>query len=724
MAMMKCAWMWLLILGLAVTAYGGEVDDKLAEAQKLCRSGRVDAAQELLTDVMAKDSLAPEALYGRGLIRQYRGFEWDALFDYSVAAPKANGFLPAIKAFTRLAIDMDYLPNARKMARIYVSRLPKDPDPCLAMAEIDILEHNYDSALVWIDKAAALASDPATIAVYRAAVDIHAGRTDAGLAQMAGQRFSTVDQQVRRAELFQYLNMVDSAVACYQAAARLDPADATVNVQLGMYLVDTRRLQDARAVAEKLLKDTQGYGPAWVLDAYISKAANRPIEAETLFFKYYALAESPIAPEKHGDFAMAFGDIPTASIDYQNAFVLAGNLHYPDDYMRLMLRKVMTSLAESNDAVGMKEMVDDAGTLVADPDYDFYLAESMRLFPDAKDSAKALVDNRLDVKMQDEVWLGWAASYFMHNQQYDQAIRCYERLLQFPNPKDSSYLGLITACRKGNRLDRADALVGTLPMRLQNSRRINEAFLALYRAAGKDGRATVFAERLYRMAPGFLPYDTTLVSLYSAQGNNEAARAILTQYVETYPDDAAGYYILAKFDMDRGNLASVAENIERSIARDTGSALAYELKGLYYRENGRQDSALFYFDKAMVRQCPSPWAYYYSAENLLGRGDSLIRAAALGMSALSYFPKDRRGYELLGRIYLALKNYQVAQAQFAQGLILFPHDPVFQFYLGKTFASMGDQTQAKNQLDAALADGLASPFREEARTLLEGLKPQ
>ncbi|MDD4052489.1 MAG: hypothetical protein PHR28_11415 [candidate division Zixibacteria bacterium] len=722
--MKRCPWIWLLVFGLAVTAYGGEVDDKLADAQKLCRTGRVDAAQELLKDVMAKDSLSPEALYGRGLIRQYQGYEWDALFDYSLAAPKANGFLPAIKAFTWLAIDLDYLPNARRMARIYVSRLPKDADPCLAMAEIDILEHHFDSALVWIEQAATLGSDPATIAVYKAAVDIHAGRVESGLAQMAGKRFSTANQYVQRAELFQYLNMTDSGIACFQAAAGLDTDDAGVKAKLGMYLVDTRRLQEAQTVADELLKNTKGYGQAWILDAYISKIAGRTLAADTLFYKYIEMANSPICLEKHGDFLTEFGEGPTASIDYQNAYIWAANLQYPDDYMRILFRKMMTNLAENNDAMGLKEMVAEGAALAGDPDYDFYLAESMRLFPDAADSAKALVDNRVAGKMQDEIWMSWAAPYFMHSSKFDQAARCYERLLQFPYPQESSYLGLIEAYQRGKQPRRADSLAAALPMRLQNSRRVNEAFVALYRGVREDAQATPFAEKLYHLAPGFLPYDTILVSLNSAQGKDETARAILSRHVETYPEDAAGYYLLAKFDFDHGNLASVEESIGKCQAQDSAFALAYELKGLYFRKKKQDDSAMACFNKAIVWQVRSPWAYYYVAENLLNRGDSLIRAARIGTAGLNYFPKDRRGYELLGCIYLAQKKYQVAKAQFAQGLTLFPNDPVFRFYIGKAFCLMEDQEEAKKQLEAALAGGLTSPFQEEAQKLLDGLKSE
>jgi predicted Zn-dependent protease len=721
--MMRFPLIWLLALGLAGAVCGGETEDKLDGAEKLCQAGHITAAQELLKGMPAKDSLAAEALYARGLIRQYQGFEWDALFDYAEAAPKANGFLPAIKAFTRLAIDLDYLPNARKMAKIYQSHLPKDPDSYLALAEIDIRQHRFDSAQVWVDEAAKWTTDLTTIALWKAAIDVYSGRTEAGLSGMAGKAVTGASQFRHRAELFQYLNMTDSAIACLQAASRLDTADAGLKVLLGMSLVECRRLREAQGVVDRLLKDTEKYGPAWILAAHIKRAANRPLEAETLFYKYLELSESPIGLEKHGDFLMEFGDVRTASIDYQNAYIMASNLQYPDDYIRIIYRKAMNACAENMDAPTLKELVTDADALAGDPDYDFYRAETMRLFPDAADSARILIDDKLAGKLQDEVWLNWAAPYFLHGRSFDKAALCYEHLLRFPYPLESSVVGLIQAYQEGRKPRSADSLAAALPFRFQNSRRVNEAFLALYRTAGENAQAAVFAEKLYRMAPGFLPYDTALASLYAAQEKTEAARAILAGYVKSYPDDATGYYILAQFDQAHGAPASVEENIVNCLERDSTFAEAYELRGLCLQAGKQNEAALASFRKAIALQCRSPWAYYYVAEDMLNRNDSLLRAAGLGMTAVSYFSNDRRGLELLGRIYLAMKNYDVAKTQFAQGLMQFHNDPRFQFYLGKTYLLMENQAEAKKQLETALADGLTSPFREEARKLLDGLKP-
>lgn len=719
---MRYPWLWLLILVLTTTAFGGETDDRLVQAEKLCRAGKVAAAQDQLTDILAKDSLSAEALYGRGLIRQYQGFDWDALIDYSQAAPMGGGYLPAVKAFTRLAIDLDYLPSARKMARIYAAKQPQDPAAWLALAEIDVRERRFDSAQVWLDKAAALAADPALISAWEAAVDIYSGRVEAGLTRLAGDKPSTPDQFRLRAELFRYLNMADSAIANLRAAVK-SADDAGLKTILGMLLVDYRRLQDAQTIADDLLKSTEKYGPAWILAAEIKKAADRPVEAETLFFRYLEPADSPVGWEKHGDLMNEFGDRLTAATDYQNAYTVAVNREYPDDYLRILYRKMMDALTECRDGVALKEAVADGASLAGDPDYDFYRAGAMRLFPDGADSAKALIDEKLSGKMQDLVWLSWAGPYFLRGREFDKAAICFERLLRSDDPQESSIVGLIQAYQLGKWPRRADSLAAALPFRFQNSRRVDEAFLALYRSAGENEPAIRYAEKLRRLAPGYLPYDTSLVSLYAAAGKTEAAGAILTDYVRTYPDDPAGHYLLAQHDLTAGDPKTAEEQITRCLQLDSAFAAAYELMGLYLHEKGQNDAALSWFRQAVDRQSPSPWSYYYVAEDMLNRGDSLQRAANLGMTAVSRMVNDRRGLELLGRIYLASQNYRVAKSQFAQGLRQFPDDPGFRFYLGKTHLLMDNVEEGRKQLEAALANGLSGPLRDEAQRLLRDAKP-
>lgn len=720
---MNVRWIWLPVLLTATLAYGGDLDDKLAQAEKLCRAGLITSAQELLKEIPVADSLSPEALYGRGLIRQYQGCDWDGLIDYSLAAPKGDGFLPAIKAFTRLAIDLDYLPSARKMARIYAAKQPKDPAACLALAEIDLRERRFDSARVWVDKAATLTAPAATISTWQAAIDVYAGRIDTGLARLAGNKPTEPGQFRLRADLFRFLNMADSAIANLREATRLDPVDAGLKTTLGMWLVDYRRLRDAQEIADDLLKNTQRYGPAWILAASIKKAAYRPLEAETLFFKFLELADSPIVWEKHGDFLTDFGDLRTAVTEYQNGYILAVNRQYPDDYLRRLYRKTMNVLAENKDAVTMKEMVVNGADLAGVPDYDFYQAEAMRLFPDGIDSARVLVDNRLSKNTQDEVWLKLAGPYFLRGAEFEKAAECFERLLRFDYPEESSVVGLIRTFQAAQKPRRADSLAAGLPFRFQNSRRINEAFVALYRSVGENTQATVFAEKLRRMAPGYLPYDTILVSLYTAQGKTDAARTLLADYVQTYPDDPAGHYVLAEYDLTCGNLDAVEEHITQCLQLDSTFAMAYDLKGRWLRQRGQNDAALPWFRMAVDRNCQSPWSYYFVAEELFNRGDSLSRAANLGMTAVSLFTGERRGLELLGRIYLTQKNYRVAKSQFAQGLRQFPNDPVFQFYLGKTWLLLENPEEGKKLLEGALANGLAAPLQDEARQLLRGIKP-
>ena len=135
-------------------AVGQPLVEKLQQARYCLDQGKLTEARQLLGAIGGQDSLSTIALYGRAMIDEYYGYQWEALIAYLSLAPKEGGFLPAIDAFTRLAIDLDYLPNARKMAAIYITREPSNAKPYLAMAKISMLEHAFDSARTYIAEGA------------------------------------------------------------------------------------------------------------------------------------------------------------------------------------------------------------------------------------------------------------------------------------------------------------------------------------------------------------------------------------------------------------------------------------------------------------------------------------------------------------------------------------------------------------------------------------------
>lgn len=746
---MKLVWPVLLVIFLlSGFTWAQSPDKQIEEAHRLCEQGQIIAARNLLADTISRDTLAAVSLYCRGMLLEYEGYSWDALFLYIKAAPQDSGYLPAITAFTRLAIDLNMLPLARKMGGILLNRFPNDPIPYLTMASIEIGENRFDSAGVWMDQAAGQGLDSLDIALWRAEIAFRAGQDDDGfrwlqgldqknllskprvsdesagdLTWLRGQRDIIADRLSHLAAIYDYLNLPDSAVKYARAAWQRDSTNAPRGLRLGQYLMEYRRLKEAQQVADRLLGVTDGYGPAWILAAYIRRASGKPMEAEPLFFKFIELQpSSPVAYDVHADYLAAFDDRVMATLDQQTAFTIATNLAYPDEYLRVLFRKLMWLLAEVRDGISIREYTQESGDLADEPDRAFYEASAMRVYPEMVDTARDIIDKNLTANWDNKAWLSCAGPYFTYGGDWEKAARIFQRLLTFPYPREIDIVSLLHVYQKTSNTAAADSLAPSLPARFERSRRIREAFMILYQTAGRFDQATAYAEKLHRMTPDFLPYDTILVDLYVAQGKPDNARSILTEFVDRNPLDPAGHFHLAQFDFVHGRSDDLLMHADRCLALDSTYAAGYELKGLYFREKGKTDSAVVNLNRAAALQSDSPWAYYFLAEYYLGQGDSLIKAAGLGKSAVRYFGHDRRGLDLLGRIYLAQNKPKLAQIQFADGMKMFPDDPDFQFLMGKALALQGEKEKAVTFLDKAIQLGLKAPYREEARTLLSGLK--
>ena len=711
---------FVFLCAAAGTAIGQPIADKLLQARRCLDQGKLTEARQLIGPIGGQDSLNTVALYGRAMIDEYYGYQWEALISYLALAPKEGGFLPAIEAFTRLAIDLDYLPNARKMAAIYITKEPSNPKPYLAMAKINMLEHAFDSARAYIAEAAKRTTDAREIGLWVAEIEARSGAVDSALGLLSRARPESSRHFQHRAEIYHFLNMIDSTVAGLQRALDLDKTNITLKLQLGWYLYDVRRLKEAKDLVHQVTSQAETCGEAFVLGAYVERALGHSIEADLSFYKFLELnLNSPLSLDRYADYQTAFHDDKAAVGDYQSAYIMANNKGYPDDYLRRLYLKMMNSLLANRDIQGAIDFLEDGKLLLAGlPEANFLKAELMRRFPEASDSTRLLIDDSLSFYDANRHWLELAAAYYSRAGQIDRAIGIYRKLIDLPYPEQDYYSGLLALYATTKNSLAADGLAASLPLRFRQSRKLLEDFYDLYHAIGQKAQATAYAEALYRMAPSHLPYAVSLAKLYEEQGRADAARDLLARYAQKYPDDPQAHYQLADMEYHAGRMDSILSRLNRAAALDTAYGAAYELRGIYLRDKGNIDSAMANFRRAALLGWPSPYSYYYLGEYLLQKGDSLDRAAGLGMAAIRFFGADRRGYHLLGRVYLAQAKYKLAQTQFLAALKLSPEDAEIHFLLGKTLLKSGSVDQAKVHLNDALKYNLASPEREEAEKLL------
>ena len=712
-----------VVLFLSLGGCSRSIPDKVTQVENDLKAGDFASAQKIVDEIVKVDSLAAEAVYTLGLLDEFRGYDWEAIPRYIEAARMQDGYLPAMHAFTRLAIKTDYRESARKMARLILKRQPDDPQAYLYLAECDMLDYSLDSARVYLSSASQAGADDNDITLYQAEIDCRTydeNATVAALKKLSGSSFDESEQVQRLAAIYQYLNMGDSAVHYCRRAVEMNDDDLSARLQLAQYLYENGFPKDAYAIVDRIMTESDAFGPAIMLAAYIKWSMGQPNDAELLFAKYMTLlTQSPIAGEKHGDLLNYFGKANLAAGEWQGAYILAINLKYPDDYLRRLYLKMENGFLDDKDVAMGRDYYEEGKQLLPGKDeMTFIEAELKSYFEDVADSAKLLVDDQVSKYWNNRNWLALAGRYFYRKGQYDQALSVYSRLIQLPASDVEYYLRLLRIYKDKKDAAGIAAVTANTPFRFRQSRALREALVDAYLATGDIARATEQAEALYRGSTGDLPNLLTLADLYLRQQRADEARRLLVKYRETYPDAPESYYQLAKFDYAAGRRDSIITNLDRALTLDTVYAQAIELKGIYYDDAGKPDSALAYYREARRLQGPTPTAYHNLALYYFQQGDSLNVAANIAMWAVRHFDRDRRGYLLLGKIYYAQGKFNLARQQFLTGLKFHPDDAEYNFLLGKTLLQMKKDSDARDALKKAMELGLPPAEREEAQKLL------
>jgi len=712
-----------IIILLLSAAQGSDRSEQITHIRHLFDTGKFSEAQSAIATLNLTPSDSALSDYFHGLEMEYKGYDWDAMVSYLDAIVADTTLLDATESFITTAIRIGELDKARTMALFYIKELPRDPHSYWYAFQVAELQGNFDMAREYIKGASQVSSDADDILLHEIDLEVHESNSEAALAKLAGIKLDTAEKLAFVANMYDYLNLGDSALAYMQKAAAADPESIEYTEDLGWMLFKYLRLNEGADLADKLIARAKDYGPAFILRAYIGKAANDPVNASPNFYKFMNLnRESPLGIARQAEMNIDFKEYNLAGINYQTAWIQAVNKQYPHDYIREVYMNMMNAMLEDRDIPTAFNFLADGMRMTDNlKEMRVIRAELMNYFDEVKDSAIILVDNKMDKYWSDRQWLEYVARYARRTGKRDMVNKVCRRLLEFKNPQPAYYIDLLENMSKQNDVAGADSLMATLSTRFANNRTILEYLHDMHWVNADTAKALIYAEKLHAWAPEYLPYIKHLAALYAARGKGTEARDLYTYYVSKYPDKPDGQYELARFDYDQGRVDSAMNHIELALSIDGNYGSALELKGIYFLDKGEEDTAMYYFRRTVMMNWPSPLAYYYLGEHLLQQNDSLSRVEGLGMAAVRFFDHDPRGYDLLSRAYMAQKKYKLARTNCIKGSLMFPDRPEFYFMLGKALIGMELPDEAKIALENSLKHNLSGPAKEEAERLLKNL---
>jgi tetratricopeptide (TPR) repeat protein len=205
----------------------------------------------------------------------------------------------------------------------------------------------------------------------------------------------------------------------------------------------------------------------------------------------------------------------------------------------------------------------------------------------------------------------------------------------------------------------------------------------------------------------------------------------LQNLLEAYkidPDDADLNHVIALTYRELGQFDYALKHFERALFLRPRFPDAQNNLGTLYLIQGQWDAAIAACQKAVddVLYRTPHFAYNNMGTAYYYKGD-LKNAIIHYQKAIQNFPAFSLGYKNLGIVYEANGNLKEAVEAYSKAIEYStpedPEHPATHFFLGKLYLKMGRKKEAKELLVKAIEFDPKAPYVEEAKRLLNSIKP-
>lgn len=694
----------------------------LERGDKYYAAGKFDEAEIEYRNVLKVDPFNP-AVIGKLGILYYEQGRLTRIFPFLA---KARELQPDnLEVRTKLAMfygSIGRWKESRDEALHVLERRPDDPECPVLLAETAFQTREMQEVRERLNALPAAAQQGTGVVVALAVLDLRQRKF--ADAQSALERALAADPKASivpfiLGALYAAQNDRERAEKYYAQAATLSPMRSNKRVRHAHYMLQSGKVDAARAALEEMTTAAPDYIPAQILLADILGNLMKLDEGLSAIGK--ALSRDAAHPEAmliHGRLLVAKGEKEKAISELERAvgqYPQSSQLHH----------QLGAAYFANNDL---------ARAIAS-------LTQAVTLAPTSTGSILLL------------------AEVNMRQRNFANAVTALKQLLQKQPELVPARLLLADALRAQGNLNEALTVYRELAAAAPKNAQVQQLMGMVYIQQRKLAEARATFTKALEVDPDFIPALEQLVNIDLFEKNYARARGRMQKQIERQPKAAGLYYTLARIYLAESDIANAEATLLKSIeiqpdlplpylalariyinAKDTKKALAnlelaaakntkqiepLMLAAVIYSQQKEHAKARDAYEKILaINPKFSPalnnLAWLYSEEF-----NEVEKAYELAQKARELLPTEAHAADTLGWILYKKRQYPWALTLLSESADRLPTSIEVQYHLGMTHYMMGDENAARVTLERALHLSTTFPGAAEARQCLAiiGINP-
>jgi tetratricopeptide (TPR) repeat protein len=333
---------------------------------------------------------------------------------------------------------------------------------------------------------------------------------------------------------------------------------------------------------------------------------------------------------------------------------------------------------------------------------------------------KAMQIDPADYRVQAEL-----GDFYLSLKETARAEREYAEIVN-KYPKEAvGYLKLARLYRQQQNLSAATAELRQGYQNNPNSApMLEELALSLVAANRGDEAVAICKHRIAQNDDEAFTHDL-LGRILAHQGKNKDAENAFLKAAELAPQWTAPANNLAAFYLKDGNRSAAVKNLESALLQNPRNPSAYLVLGKIYEQDGKRQSAMGIYERAL-EAIPELWVAANQLALLLcapeQNSQTLDRARAIALRAYQTKPGEPSVVDTLGWIHFLKGEIPESLNLYRQIESSIGDNPTANYHMAMVLLKAGREDTARKKLEIALRDKTGFADRAQAEKVLSSLK--